>query len=89
MCVRRDQFAEMMVGRAQAPFRHHDEMRIPHTSRDHVQLLGEIEARADFAGRDVVRRQSHDDGNDLRQVVDLVAQLTSAPVRGANLPATA
>ena len=63
--MRRDQLAEMVVGGTEAPLRHHDQIRIADPCGDRVQLLGEIEARADFARGDVVCRKAHEHRDDL------------------------
>ncbi len=48
--------------------------------RQFEELLGQLVRDADLAARDVVRRQPHQDGNDLPRILDLTAQFAGAPI---------
>ena len=83
------QRAFVVQGRADAPLGDHQHVAVVDASRQFEQLLGQLVRDADLAARDVVRRQAHQDRDDLPRILDLAAQFARAPIGLARLPGTA
>ena len=66
--------------RAHAPLRDHRQVRVAGAPGQVEQGVGQLAADADLAGRDVVRRQTHQHRDQARGVVDVLCELARTAV---------